>query len=49
MQEKEIDLIQVIEKSRTDYDKRVKNLQKEIDRSDEYREKIQDLELKLKS
>jgi hypothetical protein len=42
-------LIQIGEKSRTDYDKRVKHLQKEIDRTDEYKEKMQEFELKFKS
>ena len=42
-------MIQIGEKSRTDYDKRVKHLQKEIDRTDEYKEKMQEFELKFKS
>ena len=49
LQEKDIELIQISEKSRTDYEIRLKHLQKEIDRNDEYKEKLQDLEIKLKS
>lgn len=37
------------EKLKTDYDKRIKSVQKEIDRCDEYKDKVHDLELKLKS
>ena len=40
--------MQNIEKAKTDYEKRVRNMQKEIESSTEYKDKVHDLELKLK-
>ena len=37
------------EKLKTDYEKRVSKIQKEIDRCDEYKDKVHDLEIRIKS
>ncbi len=44
-----MEMLSSSEKLKTDYDKRVRSIQKEIDRYDEYKNKVNDLELKLKS
>ena len=47
--EKEMEILSNSEKLKTDYEKRIRSVQKEIDRCDEYKDKVHDLELKLKS
>lgn len=42
-------LIENHEKHKTDYEKRIKSIQHEIDRCDEFKAKISDLELENKS
>ena len=44
-----MEILSSSEKLKTDYDKRIRSVQKEIDRCDEYKEKVHDLEIKLKS
>ncbi len=41
--------MQVQEKLKTDYEKRVRSMQKEIERSNEIKDTVHDIELKLKS
>lgn len=41
--------MQAYEKAKTDYDKRIRSMQKEIERSDEFKDKVHELELKLRS
>ncbi len=38
-----------IERAKTDYEKKISRIQKEIDRFDEYKSKVTDLEIKIKS
>lgn len=47
--EKEMELLEIQEKLKTDFEKRIKSIQNEIDRCDEYKNKITDLELENKS
>jgi chromosome segregation ATPase len=49
IKEKDIEIIQNSEQAKSDYDKRIKSIQKEIDRCDQYKDKINELELKIKS
>ena len=44
-----MEILSSSEKLKTDYEKRIRSVQKEIDRCDEYKDKVHDLELKLKS
>lgn len=37
------------EKSKNEYEKRLRSIQKDIDKCDEYKDKIHDLEIKIKS
>jgi hypothetical protein len=37
------------EKSKSEYEKRLRSIQKDIDKCDEYKDKIHDLEIKIKS
>ncbi len=41
--------MQAQEKLKTDYEKRVRSMQKEIERSNEIKDTVHDMELKLKS
>jgi len=49
LHEKEIELIQNNERLKGDYDKKLRTIQKEIDQCDDYRNRMNELELKLKS
>lgn len=44
-----MELLEIQEKLKTDFEKRIKSIQNEIDRCDEYKNKITDLELENKS
>jgi hypothetical protein len=49
LQEKDYEIMQAHEKLKTDYEKRLKAMQKDIEQASELKDKIHDYELKLKS
>ncbi len=49
LSEKENELMLNNEKSKSEYEKRLRSIQKDIDKCDEYKNKINDLEIKIKS
>lgn len=49
LNEKESDLIQINERNKTDFEKRLKVYQKDIEKIDQYKDNCHDLEIKLKS
>lgn len=49
LHDKEIENMQSNERQRSDFDKRLRSIQKDIERTDEYKTRVSELELKLKS
>lgn len=47
--EKEIEILQNQERLKAEFEKRMKSIQSEIDRSDDYKNKVHDLGLQIRS
>ena len=49
LHEKELEIVSNAERVKTDYDRRLKTIQKDIDRTDEFKSRIVELEIQVKS